>query len=91
MIDPEQIEAIVKAVAPKAVNVLAFRPDPNFSLARLTELGVRRISVGSALARVGWTAFMNAARKISETGEFDLLTENASFSELNNLFRQVRR
>jgi 2-methylisocitrate lyase-like PEP mutase family enzyme len=90
VIDPEQIEAIVKAVAPKAVNVLAFRPDPNFSLARLTDLGVRRISVGSALARVAWTAFMKAARKIAETGEFDLLTENSSFAELNTLFRQVR-
>jgi 2-methylisocitrate lyase-like PEP mutase family enzyme len=86
--EPQQIEAIVKAVAPKAVNVLAFRPDPNLSLARLTDLGVRRISVGSALARVGWTAFMNAARDIAETGEFTSLAENASFAELNALFRQ---
>jgi 2-methylisocitrate lyase-like PEP mutase family enzyme len=88
--DPAEIEAIVKAVAPKAVNVLAFRPDPNLSLGRLTDLGVRRISVGSALARVAWTAFMKAAQKIAETGDFDLLVENNSFAELNSLFRQVR-
>ena len=88
--EPKQIEAIVKAVAPRAVNVLAFRPDPNLSLERLTELGVRRISVGSGLARVAWTAFMKAAQRIAETGEFDLLSENNSFAELNNLFRQLR-
>jgi 2-methylisocitrate lyase-like PEP mutase family enzyme len=88
--DPAEIQAIVNAVAPRAVNVLAFRPDPNLALARLTDLGVRRISVGSALARVAWTAFMKAAQRIAETGEFDLLSENNSFAELNNLFRQVR-
>jgi len=86
--DPDEIEAIVKAVAPRAVNVLAFRPDPNLSLANLTDLGVRRISVGSALARVGWTAFMKAASDIAETGKFTSLAENNSFAELNALFRQ---
>ena len=88
--DPKQIEAIVKAVAPRAVNVLSFRPDPHLSLAALTNLGVRRISVGGALARVAWTAFMKAAQRIAETGEFDLLTENPSFGELNALFSRVK-
>jgi 2-methylisocitrate lyase-like PEP mutase family enzyme len=88
--DPKQIETIVKAVAPRAVNVLAFRPDPNLSLARLTELGVRRISVGSALARVAWTAFINSASDIARTGEFTSLTENSSLGELNQLFKQER-
>ena len=88
--DPHEIEAIVRAVAPKAVNVLSFRPDSNLTLARLADLGVRRISVGSALARVAWTAFMKAARDIAETGEFNSLVENSSFAELNNLFRQIR-
>jgi len=88
--DPAQIEAIVKAVAPRAVNGLAFRPDPNLSVARLTDLGVRRISVGGALARVAWTAFMKAASDIAATGEFNSLVENPSFGELNSLFREVR-
>jgi 2-methylisocitrate lyase-like PEP mutase family enzyme len=88
--DPAQIEAIVKAVAPRAVNVLAFRPDPNLSVARLTDLGVRRISVGGALARVAWTAFMKAASDIATTGEFNSLVENPAFGELNALFRLVR-
>jgi len=88
--DPKQIEAIVKAVAPRAVNVLSFRPDPNLSLAALTDLGVRRISVGGALARVAWTAFMNAAKDIVSTGKFTSLVENPSFGELNILFGKVR-
>ena len=51
--DPNDIKQIVKAVAPKPVNVLVFTPDPNLSVARLADLGVRRISVGAALARAG--------------------------------------
>jgi 2-methylisocitrate lyase-like PEP mutase family enzyme len=49
--DPADIESIVKAVHPKAVNVLVSAPAPGLSVARLAELGVRRVSVGSALAR----------------------------------------
>ena len=88
--DPKQIEAIVRAVAPKAVNVLSYRPDPNLSLAALTDLGVRRISVGGALARVAWTAFMKAAKDIAATGEFTSLVENSSLGELNVLFGRGR-
>ena len=68
--EPEMISAIVKAVAPKPVNVLISSFHPELSLARLTDLGVRRISVGSALARVAWTSFIHAAKEIAETGTF---------------------
>jgi 2-methylisocitrate lyase-like PEP mutase family enzyme len=84
--DPEEISAIVKAVAPKPVNVLVWKPDPNLTLARLTDLGVRRISVGSALSRVVWGAFINAAKSILETGEFEVLAAGAPFAELNDVF-----
>ena len=84
--DAEQITAIVDAVSPKAVNVLVSRPNPNLTLARLTELGVRRISVGSALSRVAWGAFIEAARSIASSGEFDALAESASFAQLNEVF-----
>lgn len=84
--DPREIEAIVKAVSPKAVNVLAAWPDPNLSVAKLTDLGVRRISVGSALARVAWAAFMRAAQSIATTGSFDSLGEVGAFAELNKIF-----
>jgi 2-methylisocitrate lyase-like PEP mutase family enzyme len=86
--DPLQIEEIVKAVSPKPVNVLVSRPDPNLTLATLTDLGVRRISVGSALARVAWGGFMRAAQSIAYTGTFDSLGEGAAFAELNEIFKR---
>lgn len=85
--DPREIEAIVKAVAPKPVNVLVWRPDPNLTVAKLTDLGVRRISVGAALARVAWGSFMRAAQSIATTGSFDALGEAAASAELNKIFQ----
>jgi 2-methylisocitrate lyase-like PEP mutase family enzyme len=84
---PAEISAIVQAVAPKPVNVLVSRPDPNLTVAKLTDLGVRRISVGSALARIAWGAFIRAAREISTNGTFEAFGDSASGVELNNLFR----
>jgi 2-methylisocitrate lyase-like PEP mutase family enzyme len=83
---PEEIAAIVKAVAPKPVNVLVSSNNSDLSVSQLADLGVRRISVGSALARVAWGAFIRAARSIQETGAFDSLADAASFAELNELF-----
>jgi 2-methylisocitrate lyase-like PEP mutase family enzyme len=91
VIDADQIEAIVKAVAPKPVNVLAHRADPTLTLAKLTDLGVRRISVGSALARVAWGAFIRAAKEIATEGTFSAFADAASGVELNNLFRSRQK
>jgi 2-methylisocitrate lyase-like PEP mutase family enzyme len=85
---PDEIAAIVKAVFPKPVNVLSFAPNLALSLGRLTDLGVRRISVGSGLARVAWGAFISAARTIAETGSFEGFAGAASFAELNDLFQK---
>ena len=84
-----EITEIVKAVAPKPVNVLVSAPGPGLSLSRLSEAGVRRISVGSALARIAWKAFVQAVRSISATGTFDALSEAASFKELNSIFEST--
>jgi 2-methylisocitrate lyase-like PEP mutase family enzyme len=84
--EPDEIAAIVEAVAPKPVNVLVSRANPALSVARLTDLGVRRISVGSAMARVAWGAFIRAARDIAETGSFDTFAEAAPFNELDGVF-----
>jgi 2-methylisocitrate lyase-like PEP mutase family enzyme len=84
--DPDEIAAIVKAVAPKPINVLMSSPSPTLSVARLGDLGVRRVSVGSTLARVAWGAFIRAARSIATTGSFDSLGDAAPFAELNKLF-----
>lgn len=86
--DPDEIVAIVKAVAPKPVNVLVGRPNPALTVSRLADLGVRRISVGSTLARVAWSAFIRAARSIRETGSFDSFADTAPFAELDDLFRK---
>ena len=80
---PEQIEAVVNAVAPKPVNVLVGRPAP-FTLADLARLGVRRVSVGGALAGAAWGGFLRAARDLAE-GRFDGFAGNATHAELDNL------
>ncbi len=85
--EPEMISAIVKEVAPKPVNVLISSSIPGLSFATLSDLGVRRISVGSALARVAWTSFIRAAKKIAETGTFDSFEDAVPFSELNKIFQ----
>jgi 2-methylisocitrate lyase-like PEP mutase family enzyme len=84
--DRGEIAEIVKAVSPKPVNVLVSSPG-DLSVSVLTDLGVRRISVGGALARVAWGAFIRAARSIKETGSFDAFGDAASHTELNDLFR----
>ncbi|ENX35897.1 hypothetical protein F889_00596 [Acinetobacter colistiniresistens] len=78
----EQIVAVVQAVAPKPVNVLVAW-DSELSVQTLASLGVRRISVGSALARTAWNSFIQAASSIAETGRFNCFAENISGAELN--------
>ena len=89
--DPDQIAAIVKAVSPKPVNVLVSRPNPALSVSSLTDLGVRRISVGSALSLVAWGSFMRAAQTLKETGSFEGFAGGASYAELNALFNNRTR
>ncbi len=84
---PEEIAAIVKAVAPKPVNVLVSTWNRELTVAQLADLGVRRVSVGSALANVAWGAFMRSARGIFENGSFETFADAAPFGEVNDLFR----
>jgi 2-methylisocitrate lyase-like PEP mutase family enzyme len=82
----EHISAVVAAVAPKPVNLLVgFNPD--LTLAKIAALGVRRVSVGGALARAAWGGFMRAAKLIKEEGKFDGFADAASGSALNTIFR----
>ena len=76
------IAAVVSSVAPKPVNVLT----PGLSMATLASLGVRRVSVGGALARAAWGGFLRAAREIAESGVFNEFAKAASGRELNALF-----
>ncbi|HEY2632359.1 MAG TPA: isocitrate lyase/phosphoenolpyruvate mutase family protein [Solirubrobacteraceae bacterium] len=84
----EDIRAIVGSVQPRPVNVL-MSADTGLRVADLAELGVRRVSVGSALARAAWGAFLGAARTIVEEGSFAGLDGAATFAELNTMFDHV--
>jgi 2-methylisocitrate lyase-like PEP mutase family enzyme len=88
---PDEIEAIVRAVSPKPVNVLVSRFNSDLTVARLTDLGVRRISVGSALACAAWGGFMRAARGIAESGSFEIFADAAPYAEVNDLFKRSRQ
>jgi 2-methylisocitrate lyase-like PEP mutase family enzyme len=84
---PEQIRAIVSAVAPKPVNLL-IGWSGGLTVSQAADLGVRRISVGSSLARIAWTGFIRAARQIAEGGNFEGFEGVVPYHELNALFRQ---
>lgn len=82
----EQIVAVVKAVAPKPVNLLV-GGSAQLDMAEIAALGVRRVSVGGALARAAWGGFMRAARQLAQQGRFDGFGGAATGAELNALFR----
>ena len=79
------ISAIVEAVAPKPVNVIASRPD-SLTVGQIAALGVRRISVGGALARMAWAGFTKAAHEIAETGSFAVFENATPGSDLDRIF-----
>jgi 2-methylisocitrate lyase-like PEP mutase family enzyme len=86
----EQIEAVVKAVAPKPVNFLnsgAF----GFTVSDLAAMGVRRISVGGSLARVAMHAFIKTATEIAKDGKFDGFAGLITNQELNKFFAEDRK
>ena len=81
----EDISAVVKAIAPKPVNLLVH--GNWITVAQAAELGVRRISIGGALARKTWNALTTAAQEIAEKGTFDNMVWTGAPVDLNGLFR----
>ncbi|HUH59460.1 MAG TPA: isocitrate lyase/phosphoenolpyruvate mutase family protein [Candidimonas sp.] len=81
----EEIEAVVAAVHPKPVNLLV-GSDSAMTIADIAKLGVRRVSVGGALARVAWGGVMQAARLLADEGRFDGFANAASGADMNALF-----
>lgn len=81
----EQIAAVVAAVAPKPVNLLIGWPS-ELSMQDIAALGVRRVSVGGALARAAWGGFDRAARALAEKGRFDGFEGAASGADLDGFF-----
>jgi 2-methylisocitrate lyase-like PEP mutase family enzyme len=86
---PTEIEALVAAVAPRPLNLLVIR-DIGLSVEAIAALGVRRISVGGALALAAWTGFMRAAQTLRSKGSFAGLADLVPYADLNGLFSAVR-
>jgi 2-methylisocitrate lyase-like PEP mutase family enzyme len=82
---PEQIREIVSAVASKPFNLLVGSAS-KLTVADIATLGVRRISVGGAMARTAWSGFMRTAQLLATEGKFDGFEQAASGKELNELF-----
>jgi 2-methylisocitrate lyase-like PEP mutase family enzyme len=81
----EDIQAICASVK-KPVNVLAaLKGAPHLTVSELAALGVRRISLGSALSRAAMSAFIRASREIKEKGTFTFSAETYSLSEIGDL------
>ena len=83
--DREHIAALVKAVAPKPVNLLISAPG-GLTMRDAAELGVRRVSVGGALARAAWGGFIRAAKELAERGTFEAFAGAMPHSELQGMF-----
>jgi len=86
--DPDEIAQIVRTVSPKPVNVLVSGFNHQLSFSQLADLGVRRISIETGLALAAWGAFLRAAQDIQTNGTFNLLANNASSADLNQLFSE---
>ncbi len=86
---PAQISAVVAAIAPRPFNLLVSSAS-DLTVQQIAALGVRRISVGGALARSAWGGFIRAARSLAEHGTFDGFADAASGNELNTLFQPGR-
>src|SRR5947209_5463736 len=83
------IEVLVKAVAPKPFNLLIGLASP-LTLDDYAAVGVRRISVGGALAGAAWGAFARAARHLAE-GRFDGFAQNEGNAVLNQTFAEAAK
>jgi 2-methylisocitrate lyase-like PEP mutase family enzyme len=84
---PADIQALVESVAPKPINLLVVG-DIGLNVREIAALGVRRISVGGALALAAWTGFMRAADVLRSEGSFAGLAGLAPYAGLNSLFAE---
>lgn len=83
--DPDVIKALVESVAPKPLNLLVVR-DAGLTVDKVAALGVRRISVGGALALAAWTGFIHAAHTLKSAGTFTAFANLVPYGQLNDLF-----
>ena len=84
---PDEIQSIVTSVNPKPVNVL-MSSNTGLKIADLAAMGVRRVSVGSALARAAWTGFIRAAKNIADEGSMEGFDGSISYADLDGFFQK---
>lgn len=82
----EEIDAVVRAVAPRPVNILMGLAQGDFSVDELAGLGVKRISLGSTLARVAYGSYLRAAEEIRQKGTFTFAAGTVTYATINQLF-----
>jgi len=83
----EDIEAAVKAVAPRPLNVVMGIPNTNFTLSMLADLGVKRVSLGGGFFRASYAAFQNAALEVLKDGTFSFGNNAIPTADLNTIFK----
>jgi len=83
----EQVATVVRAVAPKPVNVIMGFGGTGFTMEQLGRLGVKRVSLGSSLARAAWGAVLRAAEEIRDRGTFGYAQDAPSFGDMNARMR----
>ena len=84
----EEIETVVRAVAPRPVNMIMALNNVDFTLDELSDLGVKRVSIGSSLARVAYGAFFDGAKEMLDKGRFTYANDTISYAAINALFRK---
>lgn len=82
---PEDISAVVKAVAPRPVNVIMGLAGSRLSLKDLEALGVKRVSLGSSLARAAYGSFLHAAEEVKQKGTFTFADEAVPYQRFNEI------
>jgi 2-methylisocitrate lyase-like PEP mutase family enzyme len=87
LITREEIETAVRAVSPKPLNVVMGLRGPAYSVKDLGKMGVKRISIGSSLARAAYGGFYTAAQEIKEKGTFSYADSIISYDFINGLFK----
>jgi 2-methylisocitrate lyase-like PEP mutase family enzyme len=83
---PEEIGAVVRACAPKPVNVIMGLSKGTLTLHELAALGVRRVSLGSSLVRAAYGAFLHAAEEVRQQGSFGFARETVPYARFNEIF-----
>lgn len=83
----EEIATVVRAVAPKPINVVMGLNDATFTLDELERIGVKRVSLGSSLARAAYGSFFRAAEEIRQKGTFSFAGGTMPYSAFNAIFK----